>query len=352
MQSKKWYRKSALFSTDPFGSSELSDKTRVAPGGAMGGDTHTGAFEASDGNHHANDTFSESGEIPSIEKSLTELKKKIDKKRRDRSKRRRLKKTYADKHVSVRVAQWGSGGGKLPLWEPDDWVSKTYQEISGDESGIQPPTTGQNDAPDQINDILASVVMIERTKGEEVETGSGFFINDNVILTCSHVAIPKDGNLEGTSIVVSNKQGKFAGYVWAFDPALDIAAIVINDKNFKKGVSLQLGNSSQMKVGEEILVVGSPMGFENIVTKGIISSGPMNVNEGQNQPNYIFISSNIHPGNSGGPVLKGGEKSVVGIVAAVVTPNEQTESGLSATIPIDSTKPFMKKNGIKFKFQG
>lgn len=351
MSNSRWYKKTAMFGSDPFGGSELSDKTRTSPMGNAGGDSHFGLFEPSDSNHHANDVFSESNEMPSVEKSLQELKKKIDRKR---GKKRRLKKNYASNPPSrVVVSQWGQAGPRIPSWDESatgsDWVSKTYNEIEPDgDKAIPDPSQNQ---PNPVQEIIKSTVMIEMKKGNNIETGSGFFVNENIILTCSHVVVPKDG-IEGSSITITTDYGKFMGYVWAFDPSIDIAAIVVNDDKFKKGVSLKLGNSTQVNIGDQIMVIGSPLGFQNIVSQGIISSKPVDYQSGDSKNNYIFISSNIFPGNSGGPVIDSLDNSVIGIAAAVITPDVQAQNGLSATIPIDVVKPFLKKNGIKFDFSG
>lgn len=336
MTKKNWYRKASPFGVDPFGGSELSDKTRVSPFGHAGGDSHTGLLEPSDSKSHANNYFS-SDEVPSTEKALKELKKKVERKKKER---KRLKKKYA---------QWGSGGPKVPVWEDteerNDWVTQTYKDItSDDESNKQDRSHGI------IPNILNSTVMIEMTKDKNMETGSGFFVNENIILTCAHVVVP-EGGIEGSSIKVITDNGTFAGYVWAYDVALDVAAVVVNDEKFKGGVPLSLGNSNQLNIGDQILVVGSPLGFQNIVTQGIVSSQPVDYHEGDQQFNYVFISSNIYPGNSGGPVVSENNNSVIGIAAAVITPDQQAQNGLSATIPMDSVKPFMKNNGIKFTFE-
>ena len=113
---------------------------------------------------------------------------------------------------------------------------------------------------------------------------------------------------------------------------------------------MKLGNSSQTAPGEDILIIGTPLGFENVVGQGIISSAPIAYTEGQEQKDYIFVSANIAPGNSGGPVLTTSNNSVIGIAAAVISTEETGNNGLNAAIPVDSIKPFLKQNGIKFEF--
>ena len=113
------------------------------------------------------------------------------------------------------------------------------------------------------------------------------------------------------------------------DPRSDVAVLKIEAKNLP---TLKLGDSNKLKVGEWVLAIGSPFGFDHSVTAGIVSA------KGRSLPNesYVpFIQTDvaINPGNSGGPLLNL-EGEVVGINSQIFT-RSGGFMGLSFAIPID-----------------
>lgn len=160
---------------------------------------------------------------------------------------------------------------------------------------------------------------------EAQSLGSGFIIsNDGYILTNNHVIADAD------EIIVrladrSELQAKLVGT----DPRTDVALLKIEGKNLP---TVKLGQSKDLKVGEWVLAIGSPFGFDHSVTAGIVSA------KGRNLPNdnYVpFIQTDvaINPGNSGGPLfnLKG---EVVGINSQIFT-RSGGFMGLSFAIPME-----------------
>lgn len=211
------------------------------------------------------------------------------------------------------------------------------------ENIIQPPNENV------IEEVLEATITINTENGENGEIGSGFFIGTNICLTCAHVVLPGD-QIQGSKISVKFQNKSFLASIWAYDQVLDIAVLVVNDPQFRYDNFLKLGNSSEAKIGDDIILVGTPLGFENVVGKGIISLQPENYAIEQNNRNLMFVSTNMFPGNSGGPVVKTNNKAVVGIASAIIG-QEGQGGGLSACIPIDSIKDFLKQYGIKFQFQ-
>lgn len=276
------------------------------------------------------------------------------------------------------IAQWGSGEGKpkLPIWSNKSWVSDTYQSIlesEGDQpAGIstrkeipqrrpeapetpEEPAAPSNDTGSSANIVLESAVTINSTVGDKTEMGSGFFITENIVLTCAHVCLPTFPKVDPNTtpkITVKHKDVEYQAAVWAYDVSIDAAVLMVNDPNFKSSSFLKLSDSNQANIGEKIVVIGSPLGFDNIVGEGIISSKPVDYQDEQQDRSYIFISSNIAPGNSGGPVALTFDSSVIGIAAAIITDQQTDSSGLNAVIPAEAIKPFLKNNGIKFSSSG
>jgi len=160
---------------------------------------------------------------------------------------------------------------------------------------------------------------------EAQSLGSGFIISaDGFILTNNHVI---DGADE--ILVRLSDRSEMKAKLIGTDPRTDVAVLKIDGKDLP---TVKLGNSDKLKVGEWVLAIGSPFGFDHSVTKGIVSA------KGRSLPNdtYVpFIQTDvaINPGNSGGPLFNmAGE--VVGINSQIFT-RSGGFMGLSFAIPID-----------------
>ncbi|MDG9856564.1 MULTISPECIES: DegQ family serine endoprotease [Pseudomonas] len=160
---------------------------------------------------------------------------------------------------------------------------------------------------------------------EAQSLGSGFIISDDgYILTNNHVVADADEIL----VRLSDRSEHKAKLVGA-DPRSDVAVLKIDAKGLP---TLKLGDSDKLKVGEWVLAIGSPFGFDHSVTAGIVSA------KGRSLPNenYVpFIQTDvaINPGNSGGPLLNL-QGEVVGINSQIFT-RSGGFMGLSFAIPID-----------------
>jgi serine protease Do len=160
---------------------------------------------------------------------------------------------------------------------------------------------------------------------EAQSLGSGFIISaDGFILTNNHVI---DGADE--ILVRLSDRSEMKAKLIGTDPRTDVAVLKIDGKDLP---TVKLGNSDKLKVGEWVLAIGSPFGFDHSVTKGIVSA------KGRSLPNdtYVpFIQTDvaINPGTSGGPLFNmAGE--VVGINSQIFT-RSGGFMGLSFAIPID-----------------
>jgi serine protease Do len=154
---------------------------------------------------------------------------------------------------------------------------------------------------------------------------SGFVISDDgFILTNAHVV----RNADEVTVKLTDRR-EFRAKVIGSDRRTDLALLKIDVQGLQK---VPIGDPSKLKVGEWVAAIGSPFGFENTVTKGIVSA------QGRALPdeNYVpFIQTDvpINPGNSGGPLfnLQG---QVVGINSQIYSRNGGY-MGLSFAIPID-----------------
>jgi serine protease Do len=155
--------------------------------------------------------------------------------------------------------------------------------------------------------------------------GSGFIVESNgTILTNAHVVEGADE----VRVRLADRR-EFKGKVLGADKPSDIAVVKIEAKGLP---AVRLGNPSKVRVGEWVLAIGSPFGFENTVTAGIVSATSRSLPEGTYVP-FIQTDAAVNPGNSGGPIfnLKG---EVIGIASQIYSRTGGYQ-GLAFAIPID-----------------
>jgi serine protease Do len=194
-----------------------------------------------------------------------------------------------------------------------------------------PPGSGeQTEIPegDSFNDLLHRYFGEDEAAPESFDNkslGSGFIISpDGYLLTCAHV-------VENASeiLVRLTDRREFTARIIGVDRRSDVALLKINAANLPQ---VKIGDPEKVRVGEWVLAIGSPFGFENSATAGIVSA------KGRNLPreNYVpFIQTDvaINPGNSGGPLfnLRG---EVIGINSQIYS-RTGGFMGLSFAVPID-----------------
>src|SRR5438445_1449203 len=163
--------------------------------------------------------------------------------------------------------------------------------------------------------------------------GSGFVIDTKgYILTNNHV-------VEGaqTIEVVLGDQSRYPAKVVGADPRNDVALIKIEPRK-KPLVALSLGDSSSIQVGQKVLAIGNPFGFQSTLTTGVISALGRTVQTSQTTfiDQAIQTDAAINRGNSGGPLINS-RGEVIGINSAIYTPTGTT-AGIGFAIPINTAK--------------
>ncbi len=169
----------------------------------------------------------------------------------------------------------------------------------------------------------------ERLQGQ----GSGFiFDGAGLVLTNAHVVAQAD------RVTVTLKDGRnFEGKVQGVDSVTDLAVVKINGSNLPIAT---LGDSQQVQVGDWAIAVGNPLGLDNTVTLGIISTlhrSSAQVGIPDKRLEFIQTDAAINPGNSGGPLLNQ-QGEVIGINTAI----RADAMGIGFAIPINRAKEIAK----------
>lgn len=155
--------------------------------------------------------------------------------------------------------------------------------------------------------------------------GSGFIVSsDGLILTNAHVV--KDA--DEVTVKLTDRR-EFVAKVLGADTRTDVAVLRIDAKNLPV---VPLGSPQDLKVGEWVLAIGSPFGFENSVTAGVVSAKGRSLPDDSYVP-FIQTDVAINPGNSGGPLFNA-KGEVVGINSQIYSRSGGYQ-GLSFSIPIN-----------------
>ena len=186
----------------------------------------------------------------------------------------------------------------------------------------------QIDPDDPFSDFLRRFgPQFQVPPGEQTKRGqgSGFIVSaDGIILTNAHVV---DG-ADQVSVKLTDKR-EFKATVLGVDKPTDIAVLKIEASNLP---IVPLGDPAQTEVGDWVLAIGSPFGFENSVTAGIVSAKSRSLPDEGYVP-FLQTDVAINPGNSGGPLLNmRGE--VIGINSQIFSRSGGYQ-GLSFAIPIN-----------------
>ncbi len=174
-------------------------------------------------------------------------------------------------------------------------------------------------------DYYSQIPREERMRGQ----GSGFIVDQTgVILTNAHVVDKAD------RVTVTLKDGRvFDGTVKGVDEVTDLAVIKIDGKALPVA---PLGNSDSIQVGDWAIAVGNPLGLDNTVTLGIVSTlkrSSAQVGIPNKRLDFIQTDAAINPGNSGGPLLNE-QGEVIGINTAI----RADAMGIGFAIPINKAK--------------
>jgi len=155
--------------------------------------------------------------------------------------------------------------------------------------------------------------------------GSGFIVSaDGLILTNAHVV----REAKEVTVKLSDRR-EFRARVLGADPATDVAVLKVDASDLPAVV---LGNEREVQVGDPVLAIGAPFGFEQTATQGIVSAKGRSL-PGDGHVPFIQTDAAVNPGNSGGPLFDAAGR-VIGINAQIYSQSGGFQ-GLAFAIPID-----------------
>ena len=208
------------------------------------------------------------------------------------------------------------------------------------------PVPGEGEALDAYSQVVVrvadalrpAVVNLRVGRGRNQGSGSGvMFSADGLLLTNHHVVHGHDHVR-----VRMNDGSELEGRVIGNDPWTDLAVVKADGHQLP---CASFGESAKLRVGQLVVAIGSPLGFESTVTAGVVSATGRTLRSitGHLVDNVIQTDAALNPGNSGGPLVDS-RGFVIGINTAVIQPAQ----GICFAIPIDMAKtilPQLLKHG-------
>ena len=196
--------------------------------------------------------------------------------------------------------------------------------------------------------VLDSCVEVLSKSGGSSGVGAAFCIGEGLFMTCAHVIKPYEigvildntGFAADAVVEVTREGQKVPAQVVFIDVVKDIALI---KADFPSSIIELAASSKEYMVGEDVLVVGSPKGFENNASAGIIGGLDRIVFTHEGAAEHVFTDAKILPGNSGGPMVSLKDGKVVGMVEIIV--GEGVAYGLNAAIEAEYLVAAVKEFG-------
>jgi S1-C subfamily serine protease len=191
------------------------------------------------------------------------------------------------------------------------------------------------DAVEKTKNAVVKINVFKTVKGKlrPAGSGSGFiFSSDGFVFTNSHVV----HGAEKIMVSLLN-ENEIEGIILGEDPDTDLAILKINTEGYSVA---KLGDASQLQIGQFVIAIGNPYGYQHTVTTGVVSAlgRTLQTQSGKLVDNVIQSDAALNPGNSGGPMITT-DGEVIGVNTAMI----QGAQGLSFSVDINTAKEIARQ---------
>jgi len=181
-----------------------------------------------------------------------------------------------------------------------------------------------------------AVVSVRVRQGGRQASGTGFLVDgDGSIVTNSHVV----GEAERVTVRFDDSGQEVPARVRGTDPSSDLAVLDVDRSDVGSRRPLALARSSSVRVGDEVVAIGFPLGLDKTATEGIVSGLERDIQapNGFQIDRVIQTDAPINPGNSGGPLLDTRGR-VVGVNSQIATAGASGSIGIGFAVPADAVR--------------
>ncbi|MEK6782620.1 MAG: trypsin-like peptidase domain-containing protein [Bacteroidota bacterium] len=191
------------------------------------------------------------------------------------------------------------------------------------------------DAVNMAKNAVVKIDVYKKNKGKLQPSGSGsgfIFSSDGFVFTNHHVV----HGAEKIMVSLLN-ENEIEGFLIGKDPDTDLAILKI----YSSGYSVaKLGNTDHLQIGQFVIAIGNPFGYQHTVTTGVVSAlgRTLRAQSGMLVDNVIQSDAALNPGNSGGPMINT-DGEVIGVNTAIITGAQ----GLSFSVDINTAKEVGKQ---------
>ncbi len=230
-------------------------------------------------------------------------------------------------------------------------ISRPVSDVVSNDEGLTVQEVYERDGPGVVY-IQAEIVSGTTSPfglpddGSGIATGSGFVLDkDGYILTNAHVV---EGAKEA-GVRFTEESALVEAEIVGTDLSTDLAVLKVDPDEAPKLTPLKLGDSTQLRVGDPVIAIGNPFGYDRTVTTGIVSALQRQISAPNNFQidNVIQTDASINPGNSGGPLIDA-RGEVVGINSQIATGGSSGSVGIGFAVPVNTAKqivPQLKDDG-------